>query len=45
LEAQVEETGIVYAPAAEVKAMMRLLVFDAECKGSRLYEALIRIAG
>ena len=27
--AQVAETGIVYAPAADVKAMMRLLMLDA----------------
>lgn len=27
--AQLAETGIVYAPAADVKGMMRLLVLDA----------------
>ena len=27
--AQVAETGIVYAPAGDVRAMMRLLVLDA----------------
>jgi len=27
--AQLGETGVVYAPAADVKGMMRLLVLDA----------------